>query len=869
MVADYYEMLGIEPSADQAAIAAALTRCQPLWSSGTRNPKNKHKFQSYLDQIPAIRQTLLGDPATRAAYDAELAASRRLERDRKLDELQRLLHLRAAKGGLTVSDRNLLRAEAVKLGLSHDDLDRLAEPIPPQPETPHEEDDPEPPADAIDPATRRQIRVSLEHLRRRDLYHVLDLPRDAPREEIIARADEERKRWMQKAQVTAEKTAWLEAVSYAQSHLSSPEGRARYDRTLVLESEESFTTAIAFALTGLPRLDPGTRRVLVDEAARLGIPPDRTDRLIGRQCRALNVNFDGGAPSTPKNGPPRYLRCRVCGGVTEFAQASRSGPHAGECRHCHAPLRWDCPVCQKSHWVDEPRCPCGFLMEHREPLIRHFEAAQHAHKVHDYNAALAHLKRVQQFAPRHVGARKGIEKIKERLAEIDRARSTVAVEQARRHLVAARSAIDAWSRLVDPTDPDLRQAREAITKELREAHALAAKARILAESDPSSARELLRQALAIAADLPEARDSLRRCAPDPPGDLRVGVDGERVRLRWKAPPPDGLGAVSYRVVRKSGDVPAHATDGTTIAEVDGTEYEDTRVTPGASFGYAVFTHRADIDSIEGSYAGPVLVRAEVRDVRVESRSREVQLSWTMPASACGVRVVRKAGSDPTGPDDGEIIESLREHAHDRGLRDDRVYHYGIYALYRTSEGRLAASRGVTVSAMPHAPVRGIGGLSAAEEPDGRVRLTWREPERGQVRILRTSQPTGLPSGTRLGPGEAEALEGHWLDVTETDHAFDARPPEMGVWHYTPMTSWAGQLTVGESTVFSRVPDPTDLRASREGGSALVRLRWRWSPQAPQSLVVARAGGFPTAPDDPARFGSRCRTRSTVVRGFTS
>src|SRR5881275_735569 len=128
MVADYYAMLGVEPGADRGALESALARCQPKWSSGTRNPKNKHTFQSYLDQIPALRQALLGDPSARAAYDAELAAGKRAERDRKLDELQRLLRLRAAKGGLTVTDRNLLRDEAIRLGLTAEDLDRLAEP---------------------------------------------------------------------------------------------------------------------------------------------------------------------------------------------------------------------------------------------------------------------------------------------------------------------------------------------------------------------------------------------------------------------------------------------------------------------------------------------------------------------------------------------------------------------------------------------------------------------------------------------------------------------------------------------------------------------------------------------------------------------
>src|SRR5207253_5851449 len=111
---------------------------------------------------------------------------------------------------------------------------------------------------------------------------------------IAARADAERQRWMKKAQVTAEKTAWLEVIAHAQSHLGSPRARARYDRTLALEAEESFDGLAEFALKGLSRLDAGTRAALIEEAAALGIPSERADRLIGRTCRRLGVAREAG-----------------------------------------------------------------------------------------------------------------------------------------------------------------------------------------------------------------------------------------------------------------------------------------------------------------------------------------------------------------------------------------------------------------------------------------------------------------------------------------------------------------------------------------------------------------------------------------------
>ena len=291
MVPDYYARLEVDPKADRAEIEAALNRKQPAWSMGTRNPKNRHTNQLYLDEIPALRRALLSDPATRAAYDAELAVTQRAERERKLDELQRRVRLRAAKGGLGSTDRGLLVDEAARLGLNEDDLARITRPIPNLVEAPSvngdAELDIEPPADVLDPSTRRQIRMALDHLGCRDLYDALGLTRDATASDTAARADAERQRWMKKAQVTAEKTAWLEIITHAQSHLGSPRTRARYDRTLALEAEESFDALADFALKGLKRLDPGTRAALIDEAAALGIASDRADRLIGRICRRL------------------------------------------------------------------------------------------------------------------------------------------------------------------------------------------------------------------------------------------------------------------------------------------------------------------------------------------------------------------------------------------------------------------------------------------------------------------------------------------------------------------------------------------------------------------------------------------------------
>lgn len=848
VVADYYAMLGVDPGADRAAIEAALAKAQPAWSAGTRNPKNKHTFQSYLDRIPAIRQALLGDPASRAAYDAELAAAQRAEHDAKVDQFQKLVMLRAAKGGLTVSDRNLLRAEAQRLGVGNVEYDRLLEPFPPLPESPAEVEAAEPTPDVLDAAARRQIRIALDHIRRRDLYDALGLPRDAPIAEIAAQGDAERQKWMHKTQVTAEKTAWLEAISYAQSHLATPEARARYDRTLRFEAEEALTAAIEFALKGTAHVAASTRELLRNEAASSGITPERADRLIDRACRALGVSREAGPSPVRLEGLIRFLRCRNCSGLTEYALASRSSESA-VCRHCRASLRWDCPVCRRHRWVDETRCACGFPLEYVEPLVRYFEAAQHAHRARDFVTALANLKKVQEFAPKHIGARKGIEKIKERLAEIDQARAAYEAQRARRHLVAARSAVVAWGRLVDPTSPDLRRAFAEVTEVLRQAMALSAKAEAIADSDPKASRVLYRQALSIAADLAEAREGLRHSPPPPPSDLIATIAGDRVRLRWSAAPNDGLGPCTYRIQRKRGAVPSRAEDGIEVAEVAATEYEDTSVTPGDTVGYSVFSVRGAVPSTAGASAGPVPILADVTELKAEGASREVVLSWTTPPNCFDVRVVRKVGSAPSGPEDGTPIAALRGQALDRGLVDETVYHYGVFVLYRTSDGRAVPSRGAFVSCMPSPPILTILEPRITREVDG-VRIAWTPPERGQVQVFRSEKPFPFPPGEWIERRMVDGLSGAWVARTAPDHVVD-RPPAGSSSHYTPLIAWAGRLTVGRSVAYSHRADASGLRAVPMGRSGRIALRWTWPEGASAAVIAVRRNTDPIGPSDPA------------------
>jgi hypothetical protein len=118
-----------------------------------------------------------------------------------------------------------------------------------------------------------------------------------------------------------------------------------------------------------------------------------------------------------------------------------------------------------------------------------------------------------------------------------------------------------------------------------------------------------------------------------------------------------------------------------------------------------------------------------------------------------------------------------------------------------------------------------------------------------VKVVRTQQPLPFAPGLSVEPAQVHARGGEWLDTSVPGGAFDPSPPPAGVCYYTALTSWAGLLTVGHAAAFSCLPDPSDLRAQRVRNGR-VHLRWRWCPQATESLIVAKAGSPPQGSRDP-------------------
>ena len=446
---------------------------------------------------------------------------------------------------------------------------------------------------------------------------------------------------------------------------------------------------------------------------------------------------------------------------------------------------------------------------------------------------------MQEFAPNLAGARNGVAKIRQRQADIARVQLAYQAARSGGRLASARGIVEAWSRIVDPASPDLQAAWSDLSKGLLRAEALAARARSLERTDSAAARALYRQSLAIATDLPEALAGLKRTPPDPPTSLDAQVLGDRIRLSWTPPPPDGLGPLTFVVVRKRGGSLEHPGDGTRIAEVSTSEFDDMHVAPGDTVGYAVLSKRGAAESVAAISLGPFLFLADVKDVRVEFRQREVELGWSLPRGVSEVRVIRKQGGPPKNPPRRANSGGPRPRDRSRS-RSQRSL--PLWDLRHSRDGRRKAFSRAGGCGLGTAPAADLT-LEAPRllvEPSGRVRIDWVEPARGSVKIFRTAQPLPHPVGTRLSARETEALDGRWIDAVAPDRAIDTEPPEEGHCYYTPLAVWGDACTVGHSAALSRVADPSDLLAPLVPGPVLELF-----PVACGSLCVGSGVKQPT------------------------
>ena len=328
-------------------------------------------------------------------------------------------------------------------------------------------------------------------------------------------------------------------------------------------------------------------------------------------------------------------------------------------------------------------------------------------------------------------------------------------------------------------------------------------------------------------------------APAPVTGLAATASDGRVDLAWTNP---ATAFDAVQVVRKTGSAPNSPADGLTVYTGTGTAAADTGLANGTTYYYGAWTQRAGLYSAatQATATPTVVAPAAVSGLVANPGDAQVLLSWTNPAGFFDdVRVVRKAGSAPTGPLDGTVVYvGIGTSALDTALVNNTLYHYAVWV----ERGGLA-SPVVRTSATPvPTPLDPVGNVTATPG-DFTVALTWTNPTTpfDLVKVVRKTgtPPTDPTDGTLVYGGTGTSVTASGLTNGTLTY--------FGIW-----TQRSGQLSAPARVTATPTPPPlpgvTGLTATPSDSQ--VALAWtnptgRWD----FVVVVAKTGGVPAGPTD--------------------
>ncbi|HKP19224.1 MAG TPA: FG-GAP-like repeat-containing protein [Gaiellaceae bacterium] len=319
-------------------------------------------------------------------------------------------------------------------------------------------------------------------------------------------------------------------------------------------------------------------------------------------------------------------------------------------------------------------------------------------------------------------------------------------------------------------------------------------------------------------------------------NLAALASDQRIDLSWTNP---GDSFTAIKVVRKQGSAPANVNDGNLIYQGTDQQKADIGLTNGASYYYGVWVDRGgSLSPVAIASGSPAL--PPVTDLQGLAGDKVVDLSWdNPPVSFTSIRVVRKLGSDPTGPADGtQVFNGLSEQFTDNGpLTNNLDYHYAVWVVRSGSPDSEAARVTATPVDAPVPPVTNLVATPGSLHID----LSWTLPGSGfdTVKVVRKqgSAPTDPTDGTTIFSGVGTSVSDTGLQSGL-------------VYHYAVWTIRSGNLFSSPVRTSASPPVPPVTGLQGSPGNGQVSLSWTIPSEPYDTIkVVRKAGSDPANPSD--------------------
>ena len=714
---NYYRLLNLNP--DEQNWAAIEKRIDELCHKYNRvgldatpaRQEESRLFKIHLDHPDYGIRKVMQDAKLRGA-EADARRKELVEETAQLDTILRLLHARGSYAHTDVEEiakkfpsfgEKAIEERIKKLGLKNTGTKTK-----PQPKRP--------PRPTLTPAEASVIETALLGLRLPDLYAFLGEhigPTSSPAA-LEAACQEQKTRLEKLRKGTAEHAVPNAILGHARTQLLDKHKREKYNNYL---DDGKLRT-----LDDLIKFRGGQAKIITEDALNdiirespAGLGSERVRDYVEEWV--LQRTKGGWIFSvSSKVVAESLLSCGFCGTLAREE-------HQEKCQDCGRSLQRLCPRpgCGQMVPTSNACCPkCGCTTGDAplvESLLKqgqtHCEKSQYADAKRCADAVLnlwPDYPAAQQLRAKVDEALRNQAREQERLNELVRDRKLVEAQRLAGHLSSHGCPINQAT--VRQIDSGITASRSSC----EEANRLAGAGQVDAALD----KWLV--ALGHCADYAVAIEAIERHPPSAPTNLIMEAGSKSVRLKWT--PAAQHSAIKFVVCRKEGGLPATPEDGR-IAEVTGTSVDDTSVSIGKVWYYAVYTALGKTASRFAATSQAILLPGKVTGVAATAIDGEVRLTWNRPPGCEIVEIQRRPSGQIQSVRTAELVEN--------GLQIGQAYSYELSAVYPdpNRSGHFIRSASETIDVRVTARPTPVLDLRADLEGN-RVKLSWTPPRIGRL-----------------------------------------------------------------------------------------------------------------------------------------
>lgn len=336
---NYFELLELASNVtNRATIEAAIKAKEEIWSSDSllASGVDKARARANYALVEDIRKVMLTETSERRKMAKEWAETeKKNERDRQ-ENLQTKYDLLSKPGYLLKQDYQDLAHEFTEVAVKR----VVRVPVVDKP--------PEAKKTYMDARAFRAIVEGLEHISKRDLYELQELPSTTPTAAILESAKVKLREHQKKGKRDHNHDMQQELLQKCLAIFKTDAAREAYDHSLKrLPVQRVLEANAKQILKNHGRFDLGQIQALVKHAVGKGIPEADASEYL----QWMQEEYGGKAGAlSPADKPQKCLKCQ-----------HENAPRADACAKCGTALLVSCPKCDGKKPVADAACTsCGY-----------------------------------------------------------------------------------------------------------------------------------------------------------------------------------------------------------------------------------------------------------------------------------------------------------------------------------------------------------------------------------------------------------------------------------------------------------------------------------------------------------------------------